>query len=158
MRQEELNARREESNTLLSESKKSVEQSLKMAEDANRAKSVFLSHMSHEIRTPINSVLGMNEMILRECTDKSLLSYAENIQSSGKTLLFLINDILDMSKIESGKMEIVLAEYEMADIIVDLWNVIYLRAQEKSLTIDFILDETMPRTLFGDEVRIVWSL
>lgn len=57
--------------------------------------------MSHEIRIPINAVLGMNEMILRECTDKQLLSYAANIQSSGKTLLFLINDILDMSKIES---------------------------------------------------------
>ncbi|MCH5269656.1 MAG: response regulator [Lachnospiraceae bacterium] len=154
MRQEELNARLEESNTLLSESKKAVEQSLKMAEDANRAKSVFLSHMSHEIRTPINSVLGMNEMILRECTDKSLLSYAENIQSSGKTLLFLINDILDMSKIESGKMEIVPVEYETADMIIDLWNGIYLRAQGKNLTVDFSLDSTLPRKLFGDDMRI----
>ncbi|MCH5344383.1 MAG: response regulator [Acetatifactor sp.] len=121
---------------------------------AEQAKSRFLSNMSHEIRTPINAVLGMNEMILRECKDELLLSYAENIQSSGKTLLFLINDILDMSKIESGKMEIVPTEYEVADIIIDLWNIIYLRAQEKGLTIDFILNETMPRTLFGDEVRI----
>ncbi|MCH5272602.1 MAG: response regulator [Lachnospiraceae bacterium] len=121
---------------------------------AEQAKTRFLSNMSHEIRTPINAVLGMNEMILRECKDELLLSYAENIQSSGKTLLFLINDILDMSKIESGKMEIVSAEYDMADVITDLWNVIYLRAQEKSLTVDFLLDETLPRTLFGDEVRI----
>ena len=121
---------------------------------AEQAKSRFLSNMSHEIRTPINAVLGMNEMILRECKDRQLISYAENIQSSGKTLLFLINDILDMSKIESGKMEIVPTEYEVADIIIDLWNVIFLRAQEKSLTIDFILDETLPGTLFGDDVRI----
>ena len=123
-------------------------------EEANRAKSYFLSNMSHEIRTPINAVLGMNEMILRECTDESILSYAANIQSSGKTLLFLINDILDMSKIESGKMEIVPVEYETADMIIDLWNVIYLRAQEKGLTVDFLLDETLPRILFGDDVRV----
>ncbi|MCH5343812.1 MAG: hybrid sensor histidine kinase/response regulator, partial [Acetatifactor sp.] len=97
-RQEEMNARLEESNTLLAESKKAVEQALRSAEEANRSKSYFLSNMSHEIRTPINAVLGMNEMILRECTDESIRSYAANIQSSGKTLLFLINDILDMSK------------------------------------------------------------
>ena len=121
---------------------------------AEQAKSRFLSNMSHEIRTPINAVLGMNEMILRECKDELLLSYATNIENSGRTLLFLINDILDMSKIESGKMEIIAAEYEVADLITDLWNVIYLRAQEKSLTVDFGLDETMPRTLFGDDVRI----
>ena len=121
---------------------------------AEQAKSRFLSNMSHEIRTPINAVLGMNEMILRECSDEQILSYADKIHNSGKTLLFLINDILDMSKIESGKMEIVSAKYEMADVITDLWNGIYLRAQEKSLTVDFVLDETMPRTLFGDEVRI----
>lgn len=121
---------------------------------ANEAKSLFLSNMSHEIRTPINAVLGMNEMILRECTDKQLLSYAANIQSSGKTLLFLINDILDMSKIESGKMEIVKAEYAPENLLMDLWNVIVLRAQEKGLNISFSLDETLPRILFGDDVRI----
>lgn len=121
---------------------------------ANEAKSLFLSNMSHEIRTPINAVLGMNEMILRECTDEQLLSYAANIQSSGKTLLFLINDILDMSKIESGKMEIVEVEYSLANLMMDLWNVIFLRAQEKGLTLKFILDETTPQTLYGDDVRI----
>ena len=121
---------------------------------ANEAKSLFLSNMSHEIRTPINAVLGMNEMILRECEDKQLLSYAANIQSSGKTLLFLINDILDMSKIESGKMEIVRVEYAPENLMMDLWNVIFLRAQEKGLGIRFSLDETLPRVLYGDDVRI----
>ena len=121
---------------------------------ANEAKSLFLSNMSHEIRTPINAVLGMNEMILRECADRQILSYAANIRSSGKTLLFLINDILDMSKIESGKMEIVRVEYEPENLMMDLWNVIYLRAQEKGLVIRFSLDETLPRVLYGDDVRI----
>lgn len=124
------------------------------AERANEAKSLFLSNMSHEIRTPINAVLGMNEMILRECNDEQILSYAENIRSSGKTLLFLINDILDMSKIESGKMEIIPVEYEPAGLLMDLWNVIFLRAQEKDLSVQFSLDETLPRILFGDDVRI----
>lgn len=121
---------------------------------ANEAKSLFLSNMSHEIRTPINAVLGMNEMILRECGDRQILSYAANIRSSGKTLLFLINDILDMSKIESGKMEIVKVEYEPENLMMDLWNVIFLRAQEKGLAIRFSTDETLPRKLFGDDVRI----
>ncbi|MCH5249149.1 MAG: response regulator [Lachnospiraceae bacterium] len=121
---------------------------------ANEAKSLFLSNMSHEIRTPINAVLGMNEMILRECTDEQLLTYADNIRSSGKTLLFLINDILDMSKIESGKMEIVRVEYETAALIMDLWNVIFLRAQQKDLSIKFSLDETLPKMIYGDDVRI----
>lgn len=124
------------------------------AERANEAKSLFLSNMSHEIRTPINAVLGMNEMILRECKDELILSYAENIRSSGKTLLFLINDILDMSKIESGKMEIIPVEYDPANLIMDLWNVIFLRAQEKDLSVRFSLDESLPRILLGDDVRI----
>lgn len=121
---------------------------------ANEAKSLFLSNMSHEIRTPINAVLGMNEMILRECRDEHLLSYAANIKSSGKTLLFLINDILDMSKIESGKMEIVKVEYAVSELIMDLWNIIFLRAKEKGLTLDVVLNESLPGTLYGDDVRI----
>ncbi len=138
----------------ISELNREYEKAKDEAIRANEAKSLFLSNMSHEIRTPINAVLGMNEMILRECSDKQLLSYAANIQSSGKTLLFLINDILDMSKIESGKMEIVRVEYEPENLIMDLWNVIFLRAQEKGLDISFTLDETLPRIMFGDDVRI----
>ncbi|MDE6662442.1 MAG: response regulator [Lachnospiraceae bacterium] len=127
---------------------------LEVAEHANEAKSRFLSNMSHEIRTPINAVLGMNEMILRESEDKQILTYASNIQSSGKTLLFLINDILDMSKIESGKMEIIPVTYELSAVIMDLWNVIYFRAREKELKLSVELDETLPSVLYGDDVRI----
>lgn len=127
---------------------------LEVAERANEAKSRFLSNMSHEIRTPINAVLGMNEMILRESEDQQILSYASNIQSSGKTLLFLINDILDLSKIESGKMEIIPVTYELSAVIMDLWNVICLRAEEKGLELSVELDETIPGVLYGDDVRI----
>ena len=137
---------------------RNANEELKRAADAaiqgEKAKSRFLSNMSHEIRTPINAILGMNEMILRECTDSRLLTYSGNIQSSGKTLLTLINDILDMSKIDSGKMEIISTEYKTADMFLDLWNVIYLRAKNKNLTVSFVLDETMPNTLNGDDVRV----
>ena len=128
-----------------------------VAEDAIRAEQAklqFLSNISHELRTPINAVLGMNEMILREATDETLQGYAMNIQSSGKTLLFLINDILDMSKIESGKMNIVPVNYAPGELFTDLWSMIYLRAQEKGLAISFDLDPNIPRLLFGDDVRI----
>lgn len=127
---------------------------LKVAEGASEAKSRFLSNMSHEIRTPINAVLGMNEMILRESQDSEILSYASNIQSSGKTLLALVNDILDLSKIESGKMEIIPVEYKVSAVILDLWNVIYFRAKEKGLGLSLDLDESLPGVLYGDDIRI----
>ena len=129
----------------------------KAAESAiqgEQAKSRFLSNMSHEIRTPINAILGMNEMILREYKDPQLLTYSGNIQNSGKMLLTLVNDILDMTKIESGKLEIIPTEYKTADLFLDLWNAIYLRAKDKNLTISFTLDEKIPGILYGDDVRV----
>lgn len=127
---------------------------LDAAKKANEAKSRFLSNMSHEIRTPINAVLGMNEMILREAEDDQILTYAANIRSSGKTLLFLINDILDLSKIESGKMEIIPVNYEIASVVMELQNIISLRAAEKNLNFIVTFDSTLPSVLYGDDVRI----
>lgn len=124
------------------------------AEYANRAKSRFLANMSHEIRTPINAVLGMDEMILRESTEKDIRGYAADIYTAGNTLLSLINDILDSSKIESGKMEIVPVEYELPTLIRDLVNMIAQRAQAKDLKLELKVDEKLPRGLFGDDVRL----
>jgi len=122
--------------------------------NANQAKSDFLAKMSHEIRTPINAVLGMNEMILRESEDAETRKYAMDIKTSANTLLSLINDILDTSKIESGKLEIVSVEYALDSLLNDVVNMIYVKTQEKQL--DFLLkvDETIPNYLFGDDVRI----
>lgn len=122
---------------------------------ANEAKSQFLSNMSHEIRTPINAVLGMNEMILRECTDNYILTYAENIKAAGSTLLGLINNVLDYSKLESGKIEITPVKYELAALVDALVTTVKPQARSKGLTITVDIDEQAPKELFGDESRIM---
>ena len=121
---------------------------------ASEAKSAFLSNMSHEIRTPINAVLGMNEMILRECDDKNILGYSESIRSAGSTLLGLVNDILDFSKIEAGKMEIIPVDYDLSSVINDLVNMIQTKADVKGLKLEFEVSREVPKLLHGDEVRI----
>lgn len=124
------------------------------AERANAAKSIFLAHMSHEIRTPINAVLGMNEMILRESSSESIKDYAQNIQNAGRTLLSIINDILDLSKIESGQMEIVEKDYHLGKMLVEIENMVTMRAEENSLALHIQADPMLPETLHGDEQRI----
>lgn len=124
------------------------------AEKANQAKSEFLANMSHEIRTPINAVLGMNEMVLRECSTESVRGYALNIQSAGQNLLSLINDILDFSKIESGKMELVEEDYQFDSLINDVVTLIQVKAQQKKLTFNVNVEETIPNLLYGDPGRI----
>lgn len=124
------------------------------AERANEAKSSFLARMSHEIRTPINAVLGMNEMILRETESDNIREYALNIHGAGKTLLSIINDILDLSKIESSKMEIIENNYNLGSMLIDIENMISMRAEEKNLTLKIEADRKLPRNLYGDEMRI----
>ena len=124
------------------------------AESANKAKSSFLSNMSHEIRTPINAILGMNEMILRESDDESVLEYSENIKSAGNSLLGIINDVLDFSKIEAGKIEIIPVDYDLSSVINDLVNLIHKRAGDKGLKLRLDIDKNIPGRLSGDEVRI----
>ena len=123
-------------------------------ESASEAKSSFLANMSHEIRTPINAVLGMDEMILRECKDDQILEYASDIDSAGHQLLSLVNDILDFSKIESGKMELHPVEYELFSVMNDCYNMIFMRAKRKELEFRIKNDPNIPAFLYGDEVRI----
>ncbi len=124
------------------------------ADSANRAKSDFLAQMSHEIRTPINAVIGMDEMILRETNDPDIKEYALDIKSASKTLLSLVNGVLDFSKIESGKMEITPANYNTEELIDDLVNMIADRAEKKCLEFDLDIDGNIPKTLYGDDVRL----
>lgn len=125
-----------------------------IAEKANHAKSDFLANMSHEIRTPINAVIGMNEMILRECDDKAVLEYAGNIDIASHNLLSIINDILDFSKIESGKMEIVANEYKLGEALNDVVTMIELKAKQKGLDFEVSVRDELPDILYGDDVRM----
>ena len=124
------------------------------AENSNRAKSDFLANMSHEIRTPMNAIIGMDEMILRETRSDAVRKYALNIQSAGKTLLSIINDILDLSKIESGRMELVPVRYETSSVINDILNMTKPKAEGKGLSYKLNVDRNLPRALYGDEIRV----
>jgi signal transduction histidine kinase/response regulator RpfG family c-di-GMP phosphodiesterase len=132
----------------------SAERLAEIADSANEAKSRFLANISHEIRTPINAVLGMDEMILRECDDPEIVNYAENIKTAGNTLRGLINDILDFSKIEAGRMEIIPVDYDLSSVINDLVNMVATRADDKGLELKLNIDNDIPKFLNGDEVRV----
>ena len=123
-------------------------------EKLNQRQNQFFSSMSHEIRTPINTIIGLNEMILKEDISAEVADDAINMQSAGKTLLSLINDILDMSKIESGKMEITPVQYSTGDMLSDIVSMIWIRAREKELEFHIEVDPMLPAELIGDEVRI----
>lgn len=114
------------------------------------ARTQFLANMSHEIRTPINSILGMNEMIIKETTDSQIASYAKIASDAGEILLSLINDILDFSKLDSGKHELVLAPYNPSQLFGNISSIIVERAHAKGLKMDFSVDPRLPRMLYGD--------
>lgn len=138
----------------LRESNRELKDMAEIARAASVAKSHFLSNMSHEIRTPINAILGMDEMILREAEDNTILGYAENIRMAGSNLLSLINDILDFSKIESGKLDIIPVEYSLGSVLNDLVNMIEHRAEKKGLSFAVNSSPDLPSILYGDEIRI----
>lgn len=131
-----------------------TEQQKEEIERISQSKSAFFANMSHEIRTPINTIIGLNEMTLREDISDEIAENAINIQNASKMLLALINDILDLSKIESGKMEIVPTQYETGAMFSDLVNIVWIRAHEKKLEFKIDIDKDIPSMLYGDEVRL----
>ena len=133
---------------------KKLEAALEQAEQANVAKSAFLSNMSHEIRTPITAILGMNEMIQRETEDPVILDYSENIRKAGVSLLGIISDILDFSKIETGRMELDTDTYSLSSLVVDMYNLVQFRTEAKGLELSFYVDPRLPSGLIGDEIRV----
>lgn len=135
------------------ENKISIRQK-KEIEELSKAENHFFSSMSHEIRTPINTIIGLNEMILREDISDEVAENAKNIQGASKMLLTLINDILDLSKIESGKMDIVNIPYETGAFFSDIINMIWIKAKQKGLEFHLDIDSSIPSMLCGDEVRI----
>ena len=141
-------------NHLYEEENKLTKSQKKEIEELNQAENHFFSSMSHEIRTPINTIIGLNEMILRGDISDEVAENARNIQGASKMLLTLINDILDLSKIKSGKMEIVNVSYETGELFSEIVNMIWIKAREKGLEFRLQVDPSMPSMLCGDEVRI----
>ncbi len=131
-----------------------TEQQKLQIEEVSRTQSAFFANMSHEIRTPINTIIGLNEMNLREDISDEIAENSINIQNASKMLLALINDILDLSKLESGKMEIVPARYETGVMFSDLVNLIWVRAHQKELDFKVDISPEIPSMLYGDEVRL----
>ncbi len=142
-----LNRMYEEENALTQQQKKEIE-------ELNQAENHFFSSMSHEIRTPINTIIGLNEITLRGDIPPEVAENARNIQGASKLLLTLINDILDISKIKSGKMEVISAAYETGTLFSEIVNIIWVKAKEKGLEFKLHIDPSIPSMLCGDEVRI----
>lgn len=124
------------------------------AEEANKAKSNFISNVSHELRTPVNAVLGMNEMILRECKDINILQYSSNIKVAGNNLLHIINDILDFTKVEAGKVEIVNGDYDLTEMLFELYDMIAIRAKDKGLNFIVCVHPHCRRHMHGDSQKL----
>lgn len=124
------------------------------AESANEAKSSFLSNMSHEIRSPMNAIIGMTQIMLREELPDKVKSYLGNIQRSGEALVSIINDILDISKIEAGKLELIDEAYDLRVLTDDLKVMFQSYTGDKSIVLDFEIDESLPDMLLGDSVRV----
>lgn len=131
-----------------------VEQEKQIAIAAGAAKAKFIANMSHEIRTPINTIIGMNEMILRENHEEAVEEYAKNVQNASKLLLGLINDILDFSKIEAGKLDILETDYYLSKMLTDVITGMQIKAENKNLKMSVNIDESLPSVLKGDEIRI----
>lgn len=133
---------------------KAVEAQNKELQELEKERTKFFSNMSHEIRTPLNAILGMNEVILREATEDSIRCYAKDVKNSGRFLLSIVNDILDYSKIKAGKMQIVPAEYNLADMVKEINRLVKSYIGEKQLVYEVKISEELPKRLYGDEVRI----
>jgi DegV family protein with EDD domain len=123
-------------------------------EHAAQAQSTFFASMSHEIRTPINSIIGLNEMIRRKSDNEEIAHYVENVQTSGKILLELVNDILDYAQLEQNRMKIVCEEYSTVDMFRGVIQMMSIRMQEKSLKFEIAIDPGIPQKLIGDEKRV----
>lgn len=131
-----------------------IEKAKEEAERTSEYKTLFLANMSHEIRTPINTIMGMDELILREDVSSQVRQYANDIYISSDSLLNIVNDILDLSKIESGKMNIVPVEYSSAELFRELGNNLKVKTDEAKLSVILDFDPEIPARLIGDNNRI----
>ena len=131
-----------------------LQDALEKAQDASRVKSEFLAKMSHEIRTPMNAIIGMAELALRADSIDAAQECILTVKQAGTNLLSIINDILDISKVEKGKLEIIPLEYQFASMLNDVISIIRMKTLDSRLSFVVKVDGSIPRALLGDEVRI----
>lgn len=131
-----------------------LEEAINAAEKAGSARDIFLTNMSHELRTPINTILGLNELILRESQEEAIKEYALDIRHAGNILLTLVSDILDFTKIEAGQMELTDGIYDISSLLNDLINGISIQLRKKKLDLELDIAQDIPHKLSGDEIHI----
>ncbi len=150
----ELQRHRDHLEELVRERTEKLRLAKERAEVATRAKSEFLANMSHEIRTPMNAVLGFAELLGSMVTDPEQRSYLDSIRTGGKALLSLINDILDLSKIEAGKMQLQYGPVNLASLLKELESIFSLKIEQKKLVLIIDVAQRVPRALYLDEIRV----
>ncbi len=150
----EKNHEIEKAQNELKDTNKALIQAIGKAENSTQAKSTFLANMSHEIRTPLNSVIGFSDLLFAMTTDEKQKNYLRAIKSSGESLLSLINDILDLSKIEKGSIVLKFKETDIRKIIVDVVNIFSPEASEKNLQIVTEIDDNLPQSIVFEETRL----
>lgn len=131
-----------------------LSQAKEALQKAENARDIFLANMSHELRTPINTILGLNELILRESQEETVKEYARDIRQAGNILLALVSDILDFSKLEADKMELMEGIYDVSSLLNDLINSISVQQRRKKLDLSLDIAQDIPYKLFGDEIHI----
>lgn len=131
-----------------------LEDAINAVEKANGARDIFLANMSHELRTPINTILGLNELIIRESQDEAIKEYALDIRQAGNVLLTLVSDILDYTKLEAGQMSLMDGIYDISSLLNDLINGVTMQLHKKKLDLELDIANDIPYKLSGDEIHI----
>ena len=132
-----------------------MERDIFAAVQAQAASTAFLTRMSHEMRTPINAILGMNKMILRESKEEKILDYARDVNGAGNYLLGIVNEVLDLAKVNAGKIEIVPEDYDLLDMVRECYSLVRPRAKANRLSFEVDMSDVLPAKLRGDKERII---